>query len=158
MPAQQALTEARERVGPSYGDGGGPNAFRERLEQTAAFLAPPALLVPLALSGGGFLVSERHIAGLAVWLLVVILLALGAASRATLGRPFYWAAGLLAALALFSAFSSLWSGSIELSVTEADRVAVYLGVLVAAFLLAQTEQRRQRFGEGIAVAIIAVAA
>ncbi len=157
MPAQQALTEARKRVGPSYGDGGGADAFRERLEETAAFLAPPALLVPLALTGGGFLVSERHVAGLAVWLLVVILLALGAASRATLAKPFYWAGGLIAALALFSAFSSLWSGSIELSVTEADRVLVYLGVLVAAFLIAQTEQRRQRFGEGIAVAIIAIA-
>ncbi len=32
---------------------------------------------------------------------------------------------------------------------EADRVLVYLGVFVAAFLIAQTDQSRQRFGEGI---------
>lgn len=85
------------------------------------------------------------------------MLALGAAGRATLGRPFYWATGLIGALALFSAFSSFWSGSIELSVIEADRVLVYLGFFVATFLIAQTEERRQRFGEGISIALIAIA-
>jgi hypothetical protein len=64
---------------------------------------------------------------------------------------------LIAALALFSALSSSWSGSIELSVIEADRVVVYLGFFVLALLLAQTEQSRQRFGEGIAFALIGIA-
>jgi hypothetical protein len=115
------------------------------------------LILGLALAGGGFVLDQRHIAGLAVWLLLVGMLALGAAGRATLGRPFYWAAGLIAGLALFSAFSSLWSGSVELSVTEADRVLVYLGFFLASFLIAQTDQRRQRFAEGIGIALIAIA-
>jgi hypothetical protein len=115
------------------------------------------LILGLALAGGGFVLSQRHIAGLAVWALVVVLLALGAAGRATLGRPFYWATGLIAGLAVFSASSSLWSGSIELSVTEADRVLVYLGFFLAAFLIAQTEQRRQRFAEGIGISLILIA-
>jgi len=102
--------------------------------------------------------SDRHAAGLAVWLLVVGMLVLGAAGRALLARPFYWATGLIGALALLSALSSFWSGSIELSVTEADRVLVYLGVFIATFLIAQTGQRRQRFGEGLAIALIAIAA
>ena len=46
----------------------------------------------------------------------------------------------------------------ELSVIEADRVLVYLGFFVAAFLIAQTSQARQRFGEGLAIALIGVAA
>jgi tetratricopeptide (TPR) repeat protein len=115
------------------------------------------LILGLAMAGGGFVVSERHIAGLAVWLLLVGMLALGAAGRATLGRPFYWATGLIGGLALFSAFSSLWSGSIELSVAEADRVLVYLGFFLASFLIAQTDQRRQRFAEGIGISLIAIA-
>lgn len=41
---------------------------------------------------------------------------------------------------------------------EADRVLVYLGFFIAAFLIAQTGQRRQRFGEGIAIALIGIAA
>jgi tetratricopeptide (TPR) repeat protein len=115
------------------------------------------LIGGLALAGGGAELDDRHIAGLAVWLLVAGLLVLGAAGRASLGRTFYWGSGLVLALAIFSGLSSLWSGSIELSVTEADRVLVYLGVLLAAFLIAQTDQRRQRFAEGIGFALIAVA-
>jgi O-antigen ligase len=120
-------------------------------------LAPLVLIVPLALAGGGFDLSDRHIAGLAAWLLVVALLALGAAGRTRLGRPFYWATGLILGLALLSAISSFWSGSIEQSVTEADRVLVYLGLFLAAFLIAQTDERRQRFAEGIAIGLALVA-
>ncbi len=158
MPAEQALKRAQGQVasGPGRG-GGGSEAWRARLEESAALISPLLLLLGLALAGGGFGLSDRHAAGLAVWLVVVALLVLGAAGRALLARPFYWATGLIGALALLSALSSFWSGSIELSVTEADRVLVYLGVFLAAFLIAQTDQRRERFGEGIAISLIAIA-
>jgi len=120
-------------------------------------IAPALLIVGLALAGGGYELGSRHIAGLLVWLAVVALLALGTVSRAALGRPFHWGAGLLFGLALFSSLSSLWSGSIELSVIEGDRVLVYLGVFLAAFLIAQTDQRRQRFAEGIAISLALIA-
>jgi len=116
-----------------------------------------ALIGGLALSGGGFDVSGRHIAGLAVWLIVVGLLVLGAASGARLGRPIQWSVGLLGGLALLSALSSFWSGSMELSVIEADRVLAYLSFFLAAFLIAQTDERRQRFAEGLAIAVALVA-
>ncbi|HEX5593519.1 MAG TPA: O-antigen ligase family protein [Solirubrobacterales bacterium] len=115
------------------------------------------MILGLALAGGGYFLSDRHIAGLAVLLVLVVMLALGAAGQATLGRPFWWATGLIGGLALFSAFSSLWSGSVELSVIEADRVLVYLGFFLTAFLIAQTDQRRQRFAEGIGIALIGAA-
>jgi hypothetical protein len=157
MPAEQALAEARRRSGPSYGRGGGGHlAFRARLEESAAFLGPVALIGGLALAGGGYELNDRHVAGLIVWLVVVALLVLGAAGRAILARPFYWGAGLILGLAIWSAISSLWSGSVELSVIEADRILAYLGVFVAAFLVAQTDQRRQRFGEGVGIAIVGV--
>ena len=158
MPAEQTLTGARRQGDPSSGSGGGASrASRPRLDQTAALIAPIALIVGLALAGGGFDVSTRHIAGLAVWLVVVGLLVLGAASNATVGRPLYLGAGLIGGLALLSALSSLWSGSIELSVIEADRVLVYLSFFLAAFLIAQTSERRQRFAEGMAIAAALVA-
>jgi len=102
-------------------------------------------------------VSDRHVAGLAAWLVVVALIVLGAASRATLGRPLYWATGLIGSLALLSAISSFWSGSVELSVIEADRILVYLGFFLAAFLIVQTDERRQRFAEGLTIALALVA-
>ncbi len=40
---------------------------------------------------------------------------------------------------------------------EADRVLVYLGIFLAAFLIAQTDQRRHRFAEGLAIAFVLVA-
>jgi O-antigen ligase len=120
-------------------------------------LAPVALIGALALAGGGFDVSSRHIAGLAVWLVVVALLVFGAGSAVKPERPLYWAGGLIVCLSLLCAISSLWSGSVELSVIEADRVAVYLGFFVAAFLIAQTDERRQRFAEGLAIAAALVA-
>lgn len=78
----------------------GAYASRARLEQTAAFLAPVALIGGLALAGGGFDVSGRHIAGLAAWLVVVALLVFGAASATTLARPLYGSIGLIGGLAL----------------------------------------------------------
>jgi O-Antigen ligase len=120
-------------------------------------ISPLVLIGGLALAGGGFELADRHIAGLAVWLLVAALLALGGAGRAGLARPLYLVTGLTGAVAVFSALSSLWSGSAELSVTEADRMLVYLGVLVAAFLIAQTAARRQRFAEGLGIALFFLA-
>lgn len=158
MSPDQVLKEVRGLAGPSPGDGGSSRAWSARLEEAAAAIAPLLLIGGLALAGGGFGLSDRHIAGLVVWLLLAAMLVFGAASRATPARPFYWASGLIGALALLSAFSSLWSGSIELSVIEADRVVVYLGFFLAAFLIAQTGQARQRFGEGVALALIFVAA
>ncbi len=131
--------------------------WRARLEQSAALLAPVVLILGLALAGGGYDLGDRHIAGLAAWLLVVALILLGAGTRAVLARPFYWATGLILAVFAISAISSLWSGSVELSVIEADRVLVYLGFFLAAFLIAQTNQRRQRFAEGLAISLALVA-
>lgn len=158
MPAEQALKIRKGSRDSNDGEGGSSRAFRARLEESAAALAAPLLIGGLALAGGGFALSDRHISGLAVWLVIAGLLVLGAAGRAQLGRPFYWAAGLIGAFALWSAFSSLWSESVELTLIEADRVLVYLGYFVATFLLAQTKQARQRFGEGLTVALIFVAA
>jgi O-antigen ligase len=157
MPAEQALRRLPRRADPAVGPDGGGRTFRGRLDQSAALLAPVALIVGLALAGGGFDVTARHIAGLAVWLLVVALLVFGAASSAAVGRPFYWSVGLVGGLALFSAISSLWSGSVELSVIEMNRVLVYLSFFLAAFLIAQTSERRQRFAEGLTIAVTLVA-
>ncbi|HEX6753349.1 MAG TPA: tetratricopeptide repeat protein [Solirubrobacterales bacterium] len=120
-------------------------------------LAPVALIAGLALAGGGFDVTGRHIAGLATWLVVVALLVFGAAPGAKLERPFYWAGGLILGLSLLCAISSLWSGSVELSVIEADRVLACLAFFLVAFLIAQTDERRQRFAEGLAIAATLVA-
>ncbi len=81
------------------------------------------------------------------------LLVFGLGARATLERPLYVTAGLIGGLSFLCAISSFWSGSAELSVIEADRVLAYLGLFLAAFLIAQTSERRQRFAEGLAISL-----
>lgn len=110
----------------------------------------------MALAGGGYDLTSRHIAGLLAWLVVVALLLLGVGSKASLARPFLWSVALVVFLALWSALSASWSGSAELSAIEADRTLAYLGVFLAAFLIAQTERRRQRFAEGLAIGVAVI--
>lgn len=157
MPEQSLTSTRKDEPIAAPGDGASRRSSRARLDQTAALLAPVALIGALALAGGGFDVSSRHIAGLAVWLIVLALLVFGAGSAVKPERPLYWAGGLIVCLSLLCAISSLWSGSVELSVIEAGRVAVYLGFFVAAFLIAQTDERRQRFAEGLTIAAALVA-
>lgn len=134
-----------------------PRRRAERVAEAAAFLAPLALILSLGLADGGFGLEARHLAGIVTWLAVILLLAAGAGSRAPLGGAAYWAFGLILALAALSLTSSLWSGSVERSFAEAGRVLVYLGLFLAAFLIAQTEKLRQRFAEGLVVSIAVLA-
>src|SRR5918996_1457254 len=111
MRAEQVPTASRTQGDRIARPGGGAShSSRARLDQTAALIAPIALIVGLALAGGGFDVSDRHLAGLATWLIVIGLLVFGMASRAILDRPLFLASGLIVGLSFLCAISSLWSG------------------------------------------------
>jgi O-antigen ligase len=159
MRTLQSPTREPPPAVPRRSPGSDSPAWRERLAEIAALVAPAALLLAIALGGGsegGFDLQTRHIVGICVWLVVVALLLFGAAARARVPTPLYLVAGLLLSLSLLSAISSIWSGSPEQSVTEADRILVYLGILIAAYLIAQTPERRQRFAEGLTIAIAVI--
>src|SRR4051812_50223051 len=109
MPAEQALKRAQRRVGPGFGrGGGGSDSWRERLEESAALIIPVLLLLGLALAGGGFELSDRHVAGLATWLLVVAILVLGGGGGPALWGVVFLGAGLCAGPCPFSPFFFLW--------------------------------------------------
>ncbi len=159
MPALKTPSREEQLIG-HHSPGSGSPPWRQRAGELIALVAPVALLLGIALGGGdqgGFDLATRHIAGLGVWLVVVVLLLFGAAGRVRVPTPLYIGAGLLVCLAALSALSSLWSGSTERSVIEADRILVYLGILIASCLITQTPGRRQRFAEGLAIAIATVA-
>src|SRR5260221_13600588 len=93
MRAEPALTE-RVSSGPRRGPKlGASQSWRARLEQSAALLAPVALIVGLALAGGGNNVSGRHLAGLAGWLGAGSLPLRRAAPATRLAGPFHLAPG-----------------------------------------------------------------
>jgi len=114
---------------------------------------PVLLLGGLALLGGGFDVQARHLAGIGSWLIVLILLLSPYRKRIRFGNPFLLVAGLLLGLAVLSACSSLWSSSTSRSLIEAERVIAYLGFFSLAYLICRTDKQRQRFGEGLVIAL-----
>ena len=137
---------------------------RRRVAEAIAFAAPLALLLSLALAGGGYDLTsrgeldldERNLAGLGAWAVVIAMLVFGAAPKRS-PRPLLVSVALLAGLAALCALSSVWSGAAERSTNEMNRVLAYLGFFLAALLLSQTGQRRQRFAEGVTVAVAIVA-
>src|SRR5260221_2909270 len=81
MRAEPALTE-RVSSGPRRGPKlGASQSWRARLEQSAALLAPVALIVGLALAGGGRNGRDRPVARPPGLLVGVALLVLAAAPR-----------------------------------------------------------------------------
>lgn len=129
---------------------------RSLVEELLPVGIPLLLIGGLALGGGGYGVDERHLAGIAVWLAIIILITLGFAGEVPLRRPIFLACGALLTWAAAQAVWSGWSGSPESSVIEADRTLTYLGILLLGFIVCRTEEGRQGLFEGLALAAAAI--
>lgn len=127
--------------------------LRETIADILPLATPLAILSGLALVGGGFDLAGRHSGGILAWVLVAVLLISPYRNGVRFARPFLPIAGLLAALAVFAAVSSVWSSSTSGSLEEASRVVAYLGFFTAAYLVCQTSRQRQKFVEGLFLGI-----
>jgi hypothetical protein len=128
----------------------------ERVRALVSWGVPLALILYLAFRGGGYDAEVRLEVGLAVWVLVLVGSLAGVVPRPGLNRAAWILIGVLAAFTAWTALSTTWSESAERSVTEAARVALYLGV----FLLLTSipgRDRTARLVGGVAAAIGVVA-
>lgn len=110
----------------------------------------------MALGGGGYEVLPLHLAGILAWILVVALLIAPMPDRVRPGRSFALVGGLILALALFSAISSVWSSSVAVSLAEFERIVAYLGFFTASYLSMRTPKQREWFARGLAAGIAAI--
>jgi hypothetical protein len=122
-----------------------------------AWLLPFALVLYLAIRGGGYDPVVRDEVGVTLWLALLIggatmILPAGRVTRAS-----WIALGLLAAFAGWTALSAIWSDSVERSLDSFVLVATYLGVFALA-VWAQGRQPLQRMLGGVTAAIAIVAA
>ena len=85
-------------------------------------------------SAGGFREPQRLLAGIAVWLLVAGL-AVAAPRPLPRGRPALLALGGLSALLVLTLASLAWAPLLGPAYGDAQRLALYLGTLLAATLL-----------------------
>jgi hypothetical protein len=125
----------------------------------AGSVLPFALVLYLALRGGGYDRIVYSEVGIAVWWLVVLGALIGVLPAARISRPGWVALGLLSAFVAWTALGITWSESAERSAAEAGRVAAYLGVFALA-LAGQGRDglRRTAYAVAAAIAIVGVLA
>jgi hypothetical protein len=112
------------------------------------------LTVYLGLSGGGFDPLDSLPAGLAVWWILLLGVAVGALPRRPTGTVAIGGLALLAAFVLWSGLSLRWTESSEKTALEVGQLALYLGVFALAVFSRGRDGARQTvtaLAAGIAV-------
>ena len=139
LPLLRELAGYRERLGPIL----------------ASTVLPFALVLYLALEGGGYDVVVRSEVGMALWWIVLLGALVGVLPVRPLGRAELIGLGLLLAFAVWTALGISWSESSERSVEEVARVLTFLAVL-ALSLSAQDREALRRTVRSIGAAIALV--
>jgi hypothetical protein len=121
------------------------------------FALPFALVLYLALQGGGYDVVVRGEIGIAVWWLVLLAAVAGVVPRVSLGRAGWIVVGSFLAFAIWTGIGISWSASAERSVLELGRAATLLGILVIALAAQGRGQGLRRIVGAVAAAIGVVA-
>ncbi|MGO9788072.1 MAG: O-antigen ligase family protein [Solirubrobacteraceae bacterium] len=124
----------------------------------SAWVLTSALVVYLALEGGGYALAVHSQIGIAVWWIVVVGAAFGLLPVARLGRAAWAAVGLFAAFIAWTALATTWSITAGRSLADLSLVACYLGVLVLAVSIHRDRAEAVRHTVGAAATAIVVVA
>jgi len=115
-----------------------------------------AAVFALAYDGGSYSLATRSSLAIVVWWGIALGVALGLLPRARISPVALLVGGLLAALTLWTALSTLWADDRQTAVEDVTRPVLYLGVFVLVVLLAP---RRDAVGwaDGLAIGIAGIA-
>jgi hypothetical protein len=135
---------------------------RLRIPSALAWLRRSGPVIPVAagvlwlsLKGGGYALTVRSPAAIAIWAAVALGVALKLWPRAEPPRAALVTGALLAAFAALTGLSAVWADSAEKAFIEFDRVVLYLG-LFALVVLAAGRGSARRWSDGLALGIAAV--
>ena len=115
------------------------------------------LLFWLAYDNGAYGLASRSTLAIAVWWGFIVAIAFGLLPRTRVPRAAMLVGGLIAALALWTFASLLWSSNVEATFEEFNRVSLYLGVFIVVVLVSR-RSNLGRFADGLALAVTGVAA
>ena len=116
---------------------------------------PFALVLYLALKGGGYDSVVRSEVGIAVWWILLLGAIVGVMPLRSLSRAAWTAIGIFAVFTIWSTAALGWTESDERTVIEVARTATYLGVLVLALATQGRDGvRRTVCSVGFALALI----
>jgi hypothetical protein len=132
-----------------------------RVEWAGRWLAeaglPFALILYLALKGGGYVDVVYEEVGWILWWLVLLGVLIGVLPLARMGLAARLALGAMAAFVAWTALAIGWSSSAEQSAIELARVATYLSVFLF-MVLARRPGSARRTVNAVAVAIAVIGA
>jgi hypothetical protein len=138
-PWQRVIEMARHDLGPAL----------------VGSVLPFALVLYLALRGGGYDRLVYSEVGIAVWWVLLLAALVGVLPAARISRAGWVALALLFGFVVWTALGITWSESAERSAAEAGRLAAYLGVFALA-LAAQDRDGMRRTINAVAAAIVLV--
>src|SRR5215207_1595820 len=138
-PLERVLEMARHDLGPAL----------------VGSVLPFALVLHLALRGGGYDRVVYSEVGIAVWWVLLLGALVGVLPAARISRAGWVALALLFGFVVWTALGITWSESAERSAAEAGRMAAYLGVFALA-LTAQDRDGTRRTINAVAAAIVLI--
>ena len=117
-----------------------------------------AIVLYLAIDGGGYDIVVRSQVGVVIWWIVLIGAAWGLLPAARLTRGAWVTLGLFGCFVVWTALGTTWSLSSERSLDELSRVACYLGILLLAITIHRDREHAVRHTvSAVAAAIVVVA-
>jgi hypothetical protein len=120
---------------------------------------PFALVLYLALKGGGYDELVYGQVGIVVWWIVALGAAVAVLPASRVGTAGWVGFGLMGALAIWTAVGIGWSSSAGRSVAELGRVATYLGIFALALATQGPDRlRRTTSAVGSAIAVVSIIA
>lgn len=138
---------------PSLGAVGGTRGV---VVPSAVAGAVAVSLLALAYDNGAYAVTTRNGVSILVWWSLGLAAALGLLRRHRLSPPARLAAGALAALAAWTLVTAAWAPSVEEAVSDFNRAALYLGVLLVGVLVGRVAGP-SAVAAGLAAGVLGVA-
>ncbi len=120
-----------------------------------------AIVLYLALDGGGYDLVVRNQVGLVVWWLILVGAALGVLPAVRLSRSGWAAVAVLVGFVVWTGLATTWSHSTERSLDELSRVVCYLGIFLLGLAIHRERAiaiRHTVAAVGCAIAVVAAVA
>lgn len=109
-----------------------------------------------AYDNGSYSLAGRSTVAIVIWWGIVVAVVFGLLPRRPVPRASLFIGGVLAALALWTFASLLWTPSAEATFDEFNRVSLYVGAFVLVTLVVRRDSL-DRWVDGLAVAVAAIA-
>lgn len=119
----------------------------------ATWLLGAAVVVYLALQGGGYDQIVIGEVGIAVWAIALVGIATGGMSLPSRSRGAIVIFALLAALSIWTLLAFIWTDSDERTAIEGARIAAYLGILVVGFGAVGHGRRSRQLLNGVTAGV-----